>query len=87
MAKKIAKKMAGAPHGAPVPLQVTCKPLSGVDYKVSYLVENHVVDAWRGSAPKGALPGLGKRQCSIEYVVFRCPSFLSIFVDRNGGLL
>ena len=38
-----------------------------------------------GGAPFGALPGLGKHQHSLEYLLLHCFSFLSTFVEGNGG--
>ena len=42
-------------------------------------------DARSSGVPKGVPPSLGKSQRSLEYVLFHCLSFLSIFVEGNGG--
>ena len=44
-------------------------------------------DAGPGDAPKGASPGLGKRQSSLEYLLFHCVGLLGIFVQGNGGCI
>ena len=42
-------------------------------------------DARPSDTPKDGLPGLGKRQRLLEYLLLHCFSLLSICVEGNGG--